>query len=518
MQEEKTLKVSVCVVTYNQKKYIRQCLQSIVDQETDFDFEVIVGDDCSTDGTRAIVQEFAEQYPGMVKPIFHEKNIGAYKNFPFVHQQAIGEYIAHMDGDDYALPGKLQVQTDFLDHHPEFNIVWHAMKVVNETSGRIRGNYLPRGLHPNGWIDRGDLLAIGSVGTHSSLMYRGKYRKYLKSNFDFIDFYAAVQLIGDGKGMHINEVLGVYRENQGIATQNNKTRQVLLNNLSALLHQYPDYKSRIGTQAFRLFVGDFIRMGPTLNMSWNLVRNTFTAKILFDSIRIYGLIKYGKRTMGKEALGANPPVPSPMPIDREEWGKQLNLSNFVNTYYQYRDLQLFKACGRVLIIGPGQGLDAIILKWRGYEVRTFDIDETFSPDFTGSVHDLSFFSDREFDVVIVSHVLEHLPELYLDVALKEISRVGKYALVYLPVHGKHVQFKVSLGSREYSLIVDLFNFFKKTDGVTARYMGGQHYWEIGVRGYRVRDLTNRLSKHFKIIDSYRNKDWMPSYNFVLESK
>ena len=56
-------KVSVCVVTYNQEKYIRQCLQSIVDQETDFDFEVIVADDCSTDRTSCIVQEFADKYP-----------------------------------------------------------------------------------------------------------------------------------------------------------------------------------------------------------------------------------------------------------------------------------------------------------------------------------------------------------------------------------------------------------------------------------------------------------------------
>lgn len=74
--KEKVPKLSVCVITYNQKEYIRQCLQSIVDQETDFDFEVIVGDDCSTDGTRAIVQEFARRYPKVVKPIFSEEYWG----------------------------------------------------------------------------------------------------------------------------------------------------------------------------------------------------------------------------------------------------------------------------------------------------------------------------------------------------------------------------------------------------------------------------------------------------------
>ena len=93
--------VSVCVVTYNQEKYITECLQSVVDQETDFDFEVLVGDDCSTDGTRRIVQEFAEKYPDIIKPILHSKNTGAFHNYVSVHNAAMGKYIAHLDGDDY---------------------------------------------------------------------------------------------------------------------------------------------------------------------------------------------------------------------------------------------------------------------------------------------------------------------------------------------------------------------------------------------------------------------------------
>ncbi len=211
--------------------------------------------------------------------------------------------------------------------------------------------------------------------------------------------------------------------------------------------------------------------------------------------------------------------PAPMPVDRQEWAKQLNLSNFVNAYYQYCDLQLFQECRKILIVGPGQGLDTEILKWRGYEVQTFDIDETFHSDFIGSVHDLSRFADQQFDVIIASHVLEHLPVSYLDQALKEIARVGRYALIYLPVHGRHMQLRFIPGFKgiDVSIIFNLFNYFRKPDGVVPRYMAGMHYWEIGMRGWRVRDMKKRMSRYFQVQASYRNKDWLPSYNFVLKS-
>src|SRR5207237_3857301 len=131
------------------------------------------------------------------------------------------------------------------------------------------------------------------------------------------------------------------------------------------------------------------------------------------------------------------PQPTVMPVDREAWRKEIHLSNFVNAGYQYRDLQ---SCGadvrKVLIIGPGQGLDTHVLRWLGYDVTTFDIDETFSPDHIGSVHQMTLFSDRQFDAVIASHVLEHLAVPYLDAALAELARVGRFALVYLPVAGR----------------------------------------------------------------------------------
>ncbi len=213
-------------------------------------------------------------------------------------------------------------------------------------------------------------------------------------------------------------------------------------------------------------------------------------------------------------------VPAVMPVDREAWAKQLNLSNFVNCYHQYRDITELQRARNVLIVGPGQGLDTSVLRWRGYDVTTLDIDETFHPDFVGSVHEMPQFRDKQFDVVTASHVLEHLPLPYLDTAMAEIGRVGRFALIYLPVAGRHLQLRFTPGilGIDWSFIVDIFNYVHKPDGLHARYCEGQHYWEVGMKGFRVRDVKRRLSRHFAILKAYRNRDWTPSMNFVVAAK
>jgi predicted SAM-dependent methyltransferase len=214
------------------------------------------------------------------------------------------------------------------------------------------------------------------------------------------------------------------------------------------------------------------------------------------------------------------PAPGVMPCDREQWRAEIHRSNFVNTYCQYRDVQSCGQVRKVLVVGPGQGLDTAVLRWAGYDVTTFDIDETFQPDVIGSVHDLSMFADRQFDVVTASHVLEHMAVPYLDPALAELARVARYAIVYLPVHGRRIHIRVAPGFRDLdiSFVVEIFNYWHKPDGMTPRYAGGQHFWELGMRGFRRRDLLARMAPHFEVLRHYRNPDWPISYNFVLRSR
>lgn len=214
------------------------------------------------------------------------------------------------------------------------------------------------------------------------------------------------------------------------------------------------------------------------------------------------------------------PKPDVMPIDREKWRGELNLSNFINAYYQFRDVQSLGACRTMLIVGPGQGLDAAVFRWRGLEVTTFDIDETFNPDVVGSVHDMHKFEDGKFDVVIASHVLEHLALPFLAPALAELARVGRFAIIYLPFAGRHGQIRFRLGARNagFDYVWDVFNRMETPSGIEAIYCEKQHFWEVGYRGFRVSDLISRFLPYFHVRAHYRNHDWLPSYNFVLESR
>ncbi|NRP53634.1 MULTISPECIES: glycosyltransferase [unclassified Marinobacterium] len=135
--------VSVCVVTYNQEQYIEQCLESIVNQKTNFRFELIVGEDCSPDNTAKIVQEIAAKYPEVVVPIVRSVNVGGHKNFMDVFERARGEFIAYCEGDDYWVDeNKLQKQYDALRRNPNVDLCFHpAVKIANQAIVGTRNFY-----------------------------------------------------------------------------------------------------------------------------------------------------------------------------------------------------------------------------------------------------------------------------------------------------------------------------------------------------------------------------------------
>jgi glycosyltransferase involved in cell wall biosynthesis len=122
--------VSVAMVTFNHEEFIAQAIESALMQETVFDVEIVVGEDCSTDGTRAIVQGYGREYPGRVRLVVSEENVGAQRNFARVLGTCRGKYVASLEGDDYWTDRhKLQKQVDFLEANPDFVMCCHDVEM-----------------------------------------------------------------------------------------------------------------------------------------------------------------------------------------------------------------------------------------------------------------------------------------------------------------------------------------------------------------------------------------------------
>lgn len=118
---QKEVDVSIIMLTYNHEKYIAQAIESVLAQETSLRYELIIGDDASTDRTPEIVREYAERYPDIIRAVLREKNLGANRNnFELVPMQR-GRYCASLEGDDFWIdPHKMQKQYDFLEVHSEY--------------------------------------------------------------------------------------------------------------------------------------------------------------------------------------------------------------------------------------------------------------------------------------------------------------------------------------------------------------------------------------------------------------
>jgi glycosyltransferase involved in cell wall biosynthesis len=210
------MKVSVLTTTYNQESFIAQTLDGALMQQTDFDFEIVVGEDCSTDGTRAIVQRYAEQHPDKIRALLRERNLGMHRNFLATYKACRGEWIAQCEGDDYWIaPDKLQRQIDFLTHHPDCTICFTNALVIYDNSPEEHLFCPPD--QPE-ITDVMDLLQWNFIPT-SAVMFRNKLmmEQVPEGVLDlmFGDWPLFLWQAQDGKIGYINEPLTVYRKHEG---------------------------------------------------------------------------------------------------------------------------------------------------------------------------------------------------------------------------------------------------------------------------------------------------------------
>ena len=127
------MKLSVAMITYNHKRFIGQAIESVLAQKVNFDYELVIGEDCSTDGTRSVILDFQRRYPERIVCLLRERNIGAMRNLSGTIAACRGQYLAILEGDDYwSCTSKLQKQVDFLDAHPDWAICCSRAEVRNE--------------------------------------------------------------------------------------------------------------------------------------------------------------------------------------------------------------------------------------------------------------------------------------------------------------------------------------------------------------------------------------------------
>jgi len=137
-------KVSVALFTYKHEKSIAQAIESVLMQKTDFTVELVIGEDCSPDATRDIVQRYSEHYPFVIRPLLHEHNIGIGQNVTEVFKACRGKYIALLEGDDYWTDElKLQQQVDFMEREPDCAVCHHRVQAVADSSAKVVYEYPP---------------------------------------------------------------------------------------------------------------------------------------------------------------------------------------------------------------------------------------------------------------------------------------------------------------------------------------------------------------------------------------
>ncbi|MEW6107743.1 MAG: glycosyltransferase [Nitrospirota bacterium] len=238
--------VSVCMVTYNHEKFIAQAIESVLMQKTDFSFELVIGEDCSTDNTRKIVVEYKRRYPDKIKLLLAEKNLGAGRNFVQTIKACRGKYIALLEGDDYWTDNyKLQKQVDTLESNSAYVICFHNADVFYED--KTRKSHLHNNMNLRNELTIEDLFHGSNIICTSSCCFRNNLFE------EFPQWYLEVAA-GDwvlhvlnaqyGKLVFLPQTMSVYRVNAG-STWNSKNRlQRLKKSLSAREHinQHFSYK------------------------------------------------------------------------------------------------------------------------------------------------------------------------------------------------------------------------------------------------------------------------------------
>jgi len=210
--------VSVCIGTYNHQDFIKQCLDSVLQQKTNFEYEIILGEDESNDNTRQICKEYAKQYPDKIKLFLRSRKDVIYINgkatgrYNFIEnlKECTGKYVALLDGDDYWTdPLKLQKQVDFLNANSDYNICYHKAILYKQDTNLFEKDVSIRKVSETSKIED---LAKGNYMHTATVVIRNNFilPKWFK-NVAIGDWSLYMIVIQNKKVKFLNEEMAVYR-------------------------------------------------------------------------------------------------------------------------------------------------------------------------------------------------------------------------------------------------------------------------------------------------------------------
>jgi glycosyltransferase involved in cell wall biosynthesis len=292
MNLNKNFTVSVLMSTYNHSEFIEDAINSVLMQNCDFNVELIIADDCSTDNTKEIVSNLINKHHNgnWIKYTRHSINKGAYSNALWILSQANSKYVALCEGDDYWIDqNKLKKQVDFLENNKEFVLCYHNTSILS--NGNIEEDYLKQKNIPQ-ISSYYHLLCYGNFMQTSSVVFFNKIKSFpFEKSIQLNDYILWFWLSRFGKIYRINENMSIYRFGPGIWSSLSKENK-LLHTLNALIEAKKIVKNendnividnRISTITLSLLPPDLQKLNKhNYNLKEYLNRNINIETLIFS--------------------------------------------------------------------------------------------------------------------------------------------------------------------------------------------------------------------------------------------
>ncbi|MDU1905356.1 MAG: glycosyltransferase [Dysgonomonas sp.] len=211
-KEKKEILVSVCILVYNHEKFLKQTFDSILMQKTNFAFEIVIGEDCSSDNSRAICIEYKQQHPDLITLLLPDQNQGVVKNCISTLENCRGKYIAFCEGDDYWTdPYKLQKQVDFLEANPDYSLVFHQVQTLSMSTNTFGSDFFNHSPEIKTYTIK-DLAKGNFIHTPSVMLIKSSidYRD-IDLTLPVSDYYLWLSSAEKGKIAYLPDIMSVYR-------------------------------------------------------------------------------------------------------------------------------------------------------------------------------------------------------------------------------------------------------------------------------------------------------------------